>query len=243
MSTQAFGLALIAGSFAVFLVASLLFQTGEAVPAEVLTAVAALLTSMVWRVSRLWSVIVGLIVTVAAGLGMFYVAFGILQPFSPFEFVAGWLFLLGFGFALIGGIGALGKRRREAGPGKTSKRLQVGALALLGLATVLSVGGFLLDRTTVSEVEAANTSPLEMVDFEFVPTTSTVNTGQNLLLTNSDAVVHDFTLDDYDIQVSLGPGSETVIDVSALPPGTYQFYCSIHSDGVEGMVGTITVEG
>lgn len=243
MSTQVFGLILMTGSLAVLLIASLVFQTGEAGPAALFVAVAGMLAWLVWRVNRLWSVIVGLVVTIAAVLGLFFLAFGIFQLFSPFEFISGLLFLFGVLFALGGGVRALRSRNRDAGPNTRSIRVRKGALVVMGVASLLSIGGFFMSRTTVGAAEAANASQLEMLDFEFLPTTPVVAGGQNLMLTNSDAVVHDFTLDDYDIQVRLVPGSETIVDLSALPPGTYQFYCSLHSDGGEGMVGTITLEG
>lgn len=244
MPTQAFGLALIAGAFAVYLLATLVFQgAGGALMPAVLTIVAALLSWMVWRVDKLWSTIVGLVMTIMAGLGLFFVAFGIFQPFSPVEFVAGLMFLSGVLFALTGGVRSLRRRNREYGPGTRSLRIRQGALVLIGLGALLSIGGFLTNRTTVSAAEAAGATELDMTDFQFVPTRPEVVDGDQLLLHNSDVSVHDFTLDDYDIHVRLVPGSEAMVDLSALPPGTYHFYCSLHSDGLDGMVGTLIVDG
>ncbi|MEE8405611.1 MAG: hypothetical protein V3S32_00510 [Acidimicrobiia bacterium] len=55
-------------------------------------------------------------------------------------------------------------------------------------------------------------------------------------------VAHDFTLEELDIYVYFGPGSEALVDLSAASPGTYPYFCSLHSDGTEGMRGTVTIE-
>ncbi|MGA7229288.1 MAG: cupredoxin domain-containing protein [Acidimicrobiia bacterium] len=244
MPTQAFGIALITGSLAVFLVGTLLFMSaGDAVSAAVLTAVAGLVAWVTWRFDKLWAVLLGLVATVLATLGMFYVAFGVLQPFSPFEFIAGLLFLFGVVFALVGGIGRLRRRNRESGSGRKSLVARRVVLVILGVGTVFSIGGFLTTRATVSAVDAAGALTVDMANFEFDPSAPSAMSGQKLLLTNSDAFVHDFTLDQYDIHVTVGPGSEAIVDLSELPPGKYQFYCSLHSEGIDGMAGTISVEG
>lgn len=244
MPTQAFGIALIAGSLAVFFVGTLLLGSpGDALPAIVLALVAGLVAWTVWRVDKLWAVIVGLVVTLAATLAMFFQVFGIFHPFSPVEFIAGLLFLFGVVFALVGGIGGLRKRNRATGPGKTSLVVRRVVMVFLGLSMVVSIGGFLTTRTTVSAADAAGAISVDMANFEFDPSSPAVTSGQKLLLTNSDAVVHDFTLDEYDIKVTVGPGSEAIVDLSDLPQGRYQFYCSLHSDGISGMAGAISVEG
>lgn len=243
MPTQAFGLALITAAFAVILVGFLLFTDGsDAGFGAALLVVGALATWMLWRVIRLWAVIVGLVITVAAAMA-FYIAFGIFQPFSPVEFISGLLYVLGFFFALVGGIRALSKRRREAGVGKSGMRIRKMALGLVGVLAVVSVVGFSIARTTVSAAEAADAAALDMANFEFAPTTPSVTAGQNLLLTNSDGFVHDFTIDELDVYVNFVPGSEAIVDLRDVPAGIYQFYCSLHSDGVTGMAGTLTIEG
>lgn len=169
-------------------------------------------------------------------------AFGIFQPFSPLEFIGGLLYVFGLLFALVGGIMALSKRRRGARPGKTGLWVRKAALGLIGVLAGVSVAGFFMTRTTVSAEAAAGLPTVDMVEFEFVPGTPTVATGQNLLLTNSDGFVHDFTIDEFDIYLNFVPGSEAIVDLSDVPAGTYQFYCSLHSDGTTGMAGTITIE-
>lgn len=243
MSTQAFGLALITASFGVILVGFLLFTEGDdAGIGAVLFVVGAVVTLMLRRFNRRWAVVVGLIITIAAAMA-FFIAFGIFQPFSPVEFIGGLLYVLGFFFALVGGIMGLSRRRREAGVGQTGVRIRQTAVGLVGVLAIVSVLGFFMTRTTVTAAEAADAAALDMANFEFVPAIPTVTTGQNLLLTNSDGFVHDFTIHELDIQVNFGPGSDAIVDLSDIPAGTYQFYCSLHSDGVSGMAGTLTIEG
>lgn len=242
MSTQAFGLALITASFAVILAGFVLFPGGGEVGiASVLVVVGALVTWMVWRVAARWAVIAGLVVTVVAGPA-FFTAFGIFEPFSPVEFISGLLYLLGFFFALVGGIMALNRERREAGVGQTGMLLRRAAVGLVGVLAVVSLIGFVTTRTTVSAAEAGDAVVIDMANFVFDPVTLTVTAGQNLLLTNSDGFVHDFTIDELDIFANFGPGSEGLIDLSDVPVGTYPFFCSLHSDGFDGMAGTLTIE-
>jgi plastocyanin len=242
MPTQALGLALVTAALAVFLAALTVSGGDEGGFVAILTIVGGLATWLTWKVNKLWAVIVGLVATVAAAM-VFFMAFGVLQPFSPFEFIGGLLYVFGFFFALIGGIIALSRRRREAGPHKTGIRVRQTAVGLIGVLAVVSVAGNLMTRTSVSAEAATGAATVDMVDFEFAPVTPTIASGRNLLLTNSDGFVHDFTIDELDIYESLGPGSEAVIDLSDVPAGTYQFYCSLHSDGTTGMAGTMTIEG
>ncbi len=63
-----------------------------------------------------------------------------------------------------------------------------------------------------------------------------------MLVHNADAFVHDFTLEALEIDVTIGPGSDALVDLSAAAPGTYDYFCSLHSDGTDGMRGTVTIE-
>jgi plastocyanin len=242
MPTQALGLALVTAALAVFLATLAVSGGDEGGFVTVLAIVGGLVTWLTWKVNTLWAVIVGLVATIAAAM-VFFMAFGVLQPFSPFEFIGGLLYVFGFFFALVGGIMALSRRHREAGPQETGIRVRQTMLGLIGVLAVVSVAGFLMNRTSVSAEAATDAAVVDMVDFEFAPVTPMVATGQNLLLTNSDGFVHDLTIDELDLYESLGPGGEAIVDLSDVPAGTYQFYCSLHSDGTTGMAGTLTIEG
>jgi plastocyanin len=59
-------------------------------------------------------------------------------------------------------------------------------------------------------------------------------------LVNLDAFDHDFTIDELDLQLLMGP-SETVEGTFEADAGTYTFYCSIPGHREAGMEGTLTV--
>lgn len=62
-----------------------------------------------------------------------------------------------------------------------------------------------------------------------------------IVLTSEDGR-HDFTIDDLDAHVAVGPGDTARGGVRASDPGRYDFYCSVpgHRDG--GMEGVLIVE-
>lgn len=64
--------------------------------------------------------------------------------------------------------------------------------------------------------------------FEFDRATYDVAGGATILVKNSDPFVHTFTVDALDIDVDLGPGSETLVTIPA-EPGTYVLFCQPHS--------------
>jgi glucose/arabinose dehydrogenase len=82
----------------------------------------------------------------------------------------------------------------------------------------------------------------------FVPDELTINRGDGLIHHNADAFDHNVTSVDTGIDGTplfsgdtIGPGQTTRVEgVEELAPGSYEFYCSIHSST---MRGTLTVEG
>lgn len=243
-TTQVLGLGLITASLLVVVVVALILFDGEDVAFfAIVAAVGIVTTFLVWRFDRLWARILGVIATIALVLGGFFLAFGVFQPFSPIEFTVGVAYVLGVLVSLYGGIRALIAARRDTpGPTPGESRVRVGVFGVIGVAALISIVGFFLTRTTVSEAEAAGATPLDMTQFEFDPFDSSVPAGGSLLITNSDPFAHDFTLDDLNIYVHFGPGSEAIVDLSSAAPGNYQYFCSLHSDGTSGMRGAITIE-
>lgn len=242
MTAQAIGLTVMAAAMTIVVILSFILLGGEDVATFlVATVLAAAGAFLAWRFDSTWARVLALVVTLAVVLFTFWFAFGVFQPFSPLDFITGFGYMIGFLFALIGGIAGL--VRRDSAP---RKRLQTGTLGLIGVLSVVSIGGFLFTRSTVSDTDQAGATVLDMVDFEFAPGTTTVATDGKLLLTNSDPFAHDLTLDDPEIYVYLGPGGESLVDLSNVPAGTYEYWCSLHTfeeDGVkDGMVGTLTIE-
>lgn len=243
-SSQFFGLALMAAAMvAVTILEQFLLDAEESFWPVALAAT--LFAFVVWRFDGVWARILGLLGTLAIGGSMFFFAFGVFQPFSPIEFIVGLAFVVGVLTSLIGGIMTLAVGgRRDPGPSVRGRRFRQTMLGFIGAAAVVSVVGFFLTRTTVTEAEAQGAATLTMADFEFDPGATSVTSGQGLLLVNNDPFAHDFTLDDYDVYVHTGPGSEAVVDLSSVPPGTYTFLCSLHADPStgEGMTGQLTIE-
>ena len=244
-TTQVLGLGLITAALLAVVVLTLILFDGDDVPIfAVLATVGAVVTFLVWRFDKLWARILGMVATVVLGLGAFFLAFGLFQPFSPVEFIAGVAFVMGVLLSLYGGVRTLIAGRKGISGSTTGEtRIRTGVLAVMGVAAVFSVVGFFATRTSVSEAEAAGATALDMVEFEFEPSASSVSEGGSLFVTNTDPFAHDFTLKDLDIYVHVGPGSEVIVDLTAAPPGAYDYYCSLHSDGSSGMRGTITIEG
>lgn len=242
--TQVFGLALMSVALlAVVTLTLVLFDGEDAGFFGTVALVAVIVTFLVWRFDSTWARVLGILGTLAVFAAVFFLAFGLLQVFSPIEFIVGMLLLVGFLLSIVGGIRAIiaGRKQRMA-PRPGEARLRTGVIAVMSAAALISIVGFFFTKSTVSEAEAAGATTLEMFDFEFEPKQSSVPSGGKLLVVNSDPFAHDLTVNELDVAVHVGPGGEALVDLSGAAPGTYDYFCSLHSDGTEGMVGTITIE-
>jgi len=245
-SLQLLGLIMMSvGVWAVILLSVLILGDTEEIGMFVIVGgISVLVTFLVWRFDSTWARVVGVLGTLAIAAATFFLAFGVFQIFSPLEFIVGLLFLFGFLLSLIWGIMALVSGiRGRTGQTRTDGAIRKVVLGLVGVLSVVSIAGFFFTQESVSEAEAAGATSLTMVDFEFDPGDSV--TDGRLVIHNADPFVHDFTLDDLDIQVVVGPGSDAIVDLSSAAPGAYDFVCSLHTDPStgEGMTGRITVEG
>lgn len=241
MTNQVFGLGLMTAAALVMLIVTvLLFEPAEALTPVVLTIVLGSVTYLVWRFDTVWMAVLGLLVSLGAAMSVFFLAFGIFQPFSPIEFIAGLLLVVGFVFAIAGGVGALIRHRRESLPGGVL--LRQWTLALLGVGALVSIVGFFATRSTIDITEASGAMLVEIHNFAFEPEAVSVGADGQLLFTNSDAFAHDFTLGEFDLYTRLGPGNDGLVDLTGIPAGTYTYYCSLHTFDGEGMTGTLTVE-
>lgn len=243
-TTQLFGLALMATAMTVVTILTIfVFDTEDSF--WPLAAIAVVVTLVVWRFDGVWAKTLGLLGTLAIGGSAFFFALGLFHPFSPIEFPVGLLVVVGFFASLVAGIMTLAVgRRRDPGPTPRGRRFRQLALGAMSVASVVSVVGFFLTRTTVAEAEAQGAATVEMSNFEFDPAATSMASEQGLLLINRDAFAHDFTLDELDIHIDIGPGSEAIVDLSSVPPGTYDYFCSLHTDPAtgEGMTGQLTIE-
>ena len=244
-TVQVLGLGLMSAAVALLAVVALIIgSTDDLVFVAVIAVVGGLITFLVARFDRTWAKVVGIVGTLALTAVGFWLVFGVMQIFSPVDFIAGLLFLFGFLLSLIWGIMALvaGARHRTGVTGADAA-IRRWVPATIGVLSVVSIAGFFLTKDTVSAEEAAGATPVEMVDFEFDP--EGLDTSGKLLVHNADPFAHDFTLDELDIYVQVGPGSDAIVDLSSAEPGTYQYYCGLHTDPEtgEGMTGEVTITG
>ncbi len=134
--TQIFGLALLTAAAVIAAVVGLLFTEGEGtfIPIAV---IAAAVTWIVWRFDRTWATIVGILGTLVTFLGLWFLAFGLFQVFSPIEFIVGLLLVFGFFISLIAGIMALvaraKNRRVQATGGGRFRRTVTSVLGVLAV--------------------------------------------------------------------------------------------------------------
>jgi len=228
-NTQTFGLVLISAALLVAVVLTLVLFDGEDIAFILVPTVAASGAAFItWRFDNQWARAVGIVGTILS-LGAFFLAFGLFHLFSPIEFVVALTYVLGFFMSLVGAVRALlAGRKGEREPANSGGRFRTTVLAVIGVAAVVSVTGFLLTKESVDDSESAGATALEMVKFEFNPGSSAVPVDGTLAL---------------DVAVTIGPGSETLVDLSGLAAGTYDYICSLHSDGETGMIGSITISG
>jgi plastocyanin len=243
-TTQIVGLATITAAFVAVVVVSLTLLDGDEVGTFIaLMVLVGAATLVTWRFDRQWARAIGLVGTVVSLAGFFF-AFGLFHVFSPIEFIAAVAYVLGVVVSLVGGIRAIAASRKgKEGATGAEQRLPIVIAGIIGVAAVVSITGFLVTRQDVSDSEAAGAEVLEMTKFEFAPDPSAVPANAALLVRNSDPFVHDLTIETLDVFVSVGPGSEALVDLGDAPPGIYDYFCSLHWDGTSGMAGTLVIEG
>jgi uncharacterized cupredoxin-like copper-binding protein len=91
---------------------------------------------------------------------------------------------------------------------------------------------------------AATAITIAMTEFAFDPAQFAIpaNTDVTATLTNSGALPHDFTIDRAGVSSEeVQAGGSTTVTLN-LPPGTYEFHCSVPGHASLGMTGTLTVE-
>lgn len=183
------------------------------------------------RSTALWVSIVALVLVVAGGVLFFWIAIGLTHVNSPLDFVPGVSFVLGL-FVGLGGIIAslVARRRRNFGIAPSERPIRLVAIGLVVAALVFSGVSLVATRKTVSANDAAGAVVIEMKAFEFEPIRATAEPGSKLLVKNLDGFVHDYTVAGLDISFELNPGSERLIDLGSVAPGTYTVLCKLHSN-------------
>jgi plastocyanin len=201
---------------------------------------------LVLRFGR-WAKIVAIVAALLGTPLMVFAALGLVSPTSFFDFVPGLLMLLGAILAITGSVAGIVAGRR----GHTGTRAEGGerraitvVVAVVGALAVLS--GVLTVATRSSADTSVAASQVEMKDFAFDHAGYDVTGGTQLAVRNDDPFRHTFTIDALGIDVKLGPGSSSLVDVP-LQPGTYIVYCTIHTSDPQhptpdDMASTITIK-
>lgn len=195
----------------------------------IIIAAALLAALLVWTFGW-WAKVVGILVGLAGGGAMFWTAFGLRQPASFFDFIPGLLVIPGAIIAVVSCIAAIvAGRRGHTGPKATGGE-RILTRVIIGLLVLAMVASGLLTysgRESVADVASADQTVLAR-DFEFDPVEFEVDGGDTILVQNNDPFFHTFTIDELDINVDLGPGSQALVDVPDRP-GSYRFYCIPHT--------------
>ncbi|HIH39870.1 TPA: cytochrome C oxidase subunit II [Candidatus Woesearchaeota archaeon] len=121
---------------------------------------------------------------------------------------------------------------------------------LLFLLTVLILAACSSQTNTpattyaVKDVSSVKEFTMTAKNWEFEPSTITVNQGDAVKLTvKSVDVEHSFALPDYSINVNLQPGVEETIEFVADKKGEFTFKCSVYCGaGHREMKGTLIVK-
>jgi plastocyanin len=130
--------------------------------------------------------------------------------------------------------------------------LTLGALALF----VASCGGDDDDDTVATTETTAETTTeaaggggapsVSMTEYAFDPSDLTVSEGGLIEVTNDGELPHNLTVEGQDVATSdLEPGASQQLllgNGATLPPGDYEFICTIGDHAEQGMTGTLTVE-
>jgi plastocyanin len=129
---------------------------------------------------------------------------------------------------------------------KTWKATPYAALLVLvlALASACSSGGGTTNTTTPPTTGASsgggNPVTITMSDFKFDPSTVTASTSQDIVLVNSGAALHNFSIEGTSISVDVQPGQTQTLTApgSSFPTGPHPFFCKYHK--AQGMTGTLT---
>lgn len=209
-------------------------------------AVPLLGAALAWRFGA-WAKGLSALLSIGAGVMLFWMAFGLSYPTSVADFVPGVLLPLGVVLGLGGSIAALVAHRRghhETAATRGERRILAVVAAIVGLAVVGSgVASFLAGDDVAASGDEV---PVTIADFAFAEETYEIAAGEptSMLVHNDDAFVHTFTIPELGIDETVLPGSDVLVDVTA-EAGTYTLYCRPHSDVTEpdpeeaGMAGTV----
>jgi uncharacterized cupredoxin-like copper-binding protein len=166
-------------------------------------------------------------------------------PEAFFDFAATWFGIVGLLIVLVASIAGTVQYIRKQ-PAQTlapwPSKLILGVAAVLAVAGVISLVAMIANTGSVSEAEAGDAPEVTAKHTKWSVEQITVPAGDvRLVVKNNDPLLHTFTLDDLDIDVTLSPWSEQVIVLEGVTAGNYGFICRVF-DHESDMTGVITVQ-
>jgi plastocyanin len=99
------------------------------------------------------------------------------------------------------------------------------------LIGVLACGGAVScsgSKAPASCTPSGPTQTVQLQDFAFSPTCIGAPAGMQLVLQNTGAAEHTFTINDTPIDQSVDPGAGAEVQLTGLAPGTYPVICTLH---------------
>ena len=181
------------------------------------------------------------------GLGMVYgpyLATASSSFNSVFDFGVGLVAAVASFMVLVGSIAALVQiRRGHARVAATAIERNVVRAAVVAVAALVVVSGVvtLTAQDTVAALERAEAIEVPMKRTEFKTAELNAKAGETmrLVLKNDDLYLHTFTIDELDIDVTIGPRGEKALELTPTSSGTFEYKCTV--PGHESMTGTLTV--
>ena len=143
--------------------------------------------------------------------------------------------------ALIGTIQYFRKQVGE-GPGNVPVYLKAFVPVLVAIALISAVLTALqTDNVSAEDAQGATVVTASKTEWNVKTLDATAGEPIRFLVRNDDPLMHTFTIHDLDIDVTLGPWSETIVEVTLPRAGIYGFICRI-SGHEEDMTGAITAK-
>ena len=231
---------------AVILVAILIFEPSSAAFPIIIAVVASIVGALIYFLKQPW----GSVFAVLGGafgvlFGLDGVALALSSPQSFFDFAFTLFVLPGGILILVAGITGLVQHFKHStsatGPAGVTLAIKGGLGVIVALAiisavlTVASIGGL-----SAAEKEGAETITAEEAKFDKDALTASASGTTKIVFKNDDPYLHTFTIDDLDVDLKVGPGSEKLAELNSPKAGTYEFYCRVA--GHENMKGILTVQ-
>ena len=113
------------------------------------------------------------------------------------------------------------------------------AATLFGAMTLAACGGGGTPAPTPTPLEIK----IDSTEFRFDPNTITVKVGQpvRVLVTNTGALEHTFTIEDLDVDEPTPIGKTVTVEFTPTKSGTFELICTVPGHKEAGMVGTVVV--